>query len=307
MSWQWDAPTGTYKNFALSKNIRREAMEDTVFMRFLRPEPGYGKNRGESITITRIRQLPLAGKVSEVERLPSGRPDIETKSVTPNLWGFKIPVTEVEKRLTHFNIMEPMQAALRDQMALTMDWMGATAFKATPVKFIPSTTGGSFDTDGTPTGTADANLSVADLRTIHDYMRQTLKIPKYRNGNYVGILSTRCARGIKNDSDYKDWQAPTTSSPFITGMLKDVEGFTLIETNHASALADLAGSSTVCGEAVFFGADPAFLATVMDPELRMGLPEELGTQQEVGWVAHLEAGLTWDTASTARVIEVTSG
>ncbi|MCH7944768.1 MAG: hypothetical protein IIC73_01955 [Armatimonadetes bacterium] len=275
-------------------------------MKFLRAESGFGKGRGDTITITRILKLPLAGRVSELDRLPSGRPAIQTKSLTVSQWGFKIPVTEFETDLTHFNIMNPFQQALRDQMALTMDVMSADALKTTPYKYIPTASGGVFDTDGTPSTTADANLSIADLRKIHDELKGVLKTPAFRNGRYVGILSTRAARGLKNDPEYKDWLAPTTSEPLLSGRLKDIEGFALFESNHTDALADLVGASTTTGEAVFFGADAGFLAVIQSPELRAGIPEELGTFREVGWVGKLEAGLTWDVAAQARVIHVTS-
>ncbi len=306
MAWAWDAPTGTFKNHALSKNIRREAISDVQFMKFLRPEPGYGKNKGENVTITRVMKLPIAGRVSETDRLPSGRPAIQTKSVSVSQWGFKIPMTEFEQNLSHFNMLNPFQAALRDQMSLTMDVMGADALKSTPYKYIPTVAGGEFDTDGTPTATATKNINIADLRKLWDQMHGTLKVPTYRNGKYVLILSTRAARGIKNDPEYKDWLAPHTSEPLITGRLRDVEGFALFETNHTDALADLAGASTTTGEAVAFGADAGFLVVVQNPELRAGIPEELGTFREVGWVGTLEAGLTWEVAANARVIHITS-
>lgn len=305
MSWTFDAPSGTYRNHALSTQIRREATADAQFMRFARAEPGYGKQKGDSVTITRIMQLPLATRVSETDRLPSGRPAIETKTVSVSQWGFKIPVTEYEKHLTHFNIMDPFQAALRDQIRLTMDDMVADAFKLTPLKFVPTSTGFNLDTDGTPTGTSDRNLQVSDLRAIHDEMRE-LKVPYFRNGRYVGILSTRAARGIKNDPEYKDWLAPTTSEPLISGKLKSIEGFDLFETNHVNALKDLVGTSTTTGEAVFFGADAVGLVRIMDPEIRMGIPEDLGRFAEVGWVGTLDAFLVWEDPDMARVIHVTS-
>jgi N4-gp56 family major capsid protein len=306
MAWVWDAPSGTFKNHALSKNIRREAIADVQFMKFLRPEPGYGKGRGESVTITRILKLPIAGRVSETDRLPSGRPAIQTKSVSVSEWGFKIPMTQFEQNLAHFNMMNPFQASLRDQMALTMDVMAADALKGTLTKFIPTVGGGVFDTDGTPSTLSTKNLGIMDLRKIWDEMHGNLKIPKFRNGKYVGILSTRAARGIKNDPEYKDWLAPTTSEPLISGRMRDVENFALFETNHTEALADLAGSSTTTGEAVFFGADAGFLVVVENPELRAGMTEELGRFREVGWVGTLEAGLTWETAALSRVIHLTS-
>lgn len=306
MSWTFDAPSGTYKNHALSTDIRRQAIADAQFMKFLRAEPGYGKKRGESVTITRTLALPLAARVTETDRLPSGRPAIETKQVSVNQWGFKIPITEFEKNLTHFDLMNPFQQSLRDQITLTMDKMAADAFKLTPLKYVPTTSGYTLTTNGTPSGTSTRNLGVQDLRQIHDELHGELKVPRYKNGKYIGILSTRAARGLKNDPEYKDWLAPTTSEPLISGRLKDMEGFMLIETNHFDALDNLAGASTTTGEAVFFGADAAGLVKIMDPEIRAGMPEELGTFQEVGWVGTLEAFLVWEAAAMARVIHLTS-
>lgn len=306
MAWTYDAPSGTYKNHALSKNIRREAVADSRVMPFMTPESGFGKRRGESVTITRVLQLPLARRINETETLPSGRPAIETKQVSISQWGFKIPITELEQQLSHFDILNPFQAALRDQIRLTMDDMAADALKLTPIKYVPMATGFNLDTDGTPTGTSDRNLGVQDLRRIHDYLHGTLKAPKRRGGNYVGILSTRAARGIKNDPLFQEWQAPTTSAPFMDGMIRNVEGFDLIESNHFEAFADLVGASTTTGEAIFFGADAGGLVEVMAPELRMGMPEELGTKRDVGWVGTLEAFLVWERPALARVVHVTS-
>lgn len=306
MSWAFDAPTGTFRNHALSTDIRREAIADARFMRFMRAEPGFGKKRGESVTITRIMALPLANRISETERLPSGRPAIETKQVSVAHWGFKIPMTEFEQNLAFTNLMDPFQAALRDQITLTMDAMCASALKLTPYKYTPLSTGGEFVTDGSADSLSDRNLEIQDLRRIHDRLHGDLKCPKYRNGKYVGVLSTRAARGIKNDPEFKDWMAPSTSDPLKTGLLYSVEGFDLYETNHTGAMADLIGASTVTGEAIFFGADAGGLVRVMDPEIRAGIPEELGTMREVGWVGTLDAFLVWERPANARVIHLAS-
>lgn len=306
MSWTFDVPTGVYKNHALSQKIRHQAIADAQFMRFMRPESGYGRHKGESVTITRILSLPIAGRVSETDRLPSGRPTIQTKQQVTSEWGYKIPVTEFEKNLSHFDIENEFQRTLKDQMMLTMDSMAAEAMKTTPYLYIPGTSGGTFDTDGTASTTADKNLSVADLRVIHDRLHGTLKCPRFASGKYVGILSTQAARGIKNDPTYKDWLAPQTSEPLISGRLRSVEGFDLFETNHYDALSNGVGTGSILGEAMFFGDDAGFLVTVDEPELRAGLPEDLGRFQEMGWVGTLEAGLTWENASTARAIYTTS-
>jgi len=302
MSWLFDAPTGTYRNHALSTDIRREAIADVQFMKYMRREPGYGKKKGESVTITRVLKLPEAAPVSELDGLPTGRPAIETKQVGIQQWGYKVPMTEFERDLTHFDLNNAVQQALRDQISLTMDTMCATALKLTPVKYTPLSTGGEFVTTGTPISVSDRNWEVQDLRRIHDRLHGDLKCPKFRNGKYVGILSTRAARGFKNDPEYKEWLAPTTSEPLISGKLRDIEGFELFETNHVEALADLLGTSTTTGDAIFFGADAGGLLSIMDPEIRRGQPEELGTMIEVGWVGTLAAFLVWERPSLARVI-----
>lgn len=306
--WTFDAPAGVYKDAALSSNIRQSAIADVQTMKFLTAEPGFGKGKGQSITIVRILQLPLAGRVSEQDRLPSGRPAIQTKSVTVSEWGFKIPVTEFEQNLTQFNILNQFQKTLKNQMSLTMDVMGAAAFKSTPIKFIPKLAGSVIRTDGTTGGNvADKNLDISDLRQLHDYMYATLKTPTFRGGKYVGILSTQNARGIKNDPVYEDWLAPSMTDPFVSGQMKDVEGFLLYESNNFDSFANLAGTSVVSGESVFFGDDGGFLAVVQEPELRAApVAEDLGRFRETGWVGEIEAGLTWEQAAQARVIHVTS-
>ena len=306
MSWQFDAPTGTYRNHALSSDIRREALADVQFMKFLRAEPGFGKGKGESLTITRIMALPRATPVLEQDRLPSGRPAIETKQVTVQEWGFKIPMTEFEKNLTSFDITNVFQSALRDQMSMTMDTMAADAYKLTPIKYVPTIAGFTLTTNGTAGAVSTRNLGVQDLRAIWDELHGTLKVPAFRNGKYVGILSTRAARGLKNDPEYKDWLAPTTSDPFTSGRLRDIEGFALYESNNTDSLDDFVGTSLTTGEAIFFGADAGGLVRIQDPELRAGIPEDLGRFREIGWVGTLSAFLIWEKASLARAVHVTS-
>src|SRR5690349_18506103 len=109
MAWVLDAPSGVLRNHALSSEIRREAMYDVQTLKFLRVESGFGKKRGDTVTITRVMQLPIAGRVNELDVLPSGRPAINTKSVTVSEWGFKVPMTEFEQNLAFFDMSNQFQ------------------------------------------------------------------------------------------------------------------------------------------------------------------------------------------------------
>jgi len=217
MAWTWDAPSGVYRNHTLSSDLRREAMYDVQTLKFLRPEPGYGKKKGDTLTISRVMQLPVAGRIGELDVLPNGRPAINTKSVTVSEWGFKIQTTEFESNLAYFDIHNQFQQMLRDQMALTMDLMGAAALKTTPTKYTPQAGGGVYATNGAAGGTATANLAIADLRFLRDQLRKN-KAPYFRGGKFVGILSTRAARGIKNDPESRiGWHRTKTSRPSPAG------------------------------------------------------------------------------------------
>ncbi len=320
MSWTFDAVDGVYKNHALSTNLRHTAVADSHFFRFLSPEPGYGKGRGDTITITRTGQLPLATRVNESDPLPSGAVPKSVVSQTVTEWGYVVPVTELEQNLTHYNLRNDVQRALKEQMRLTLDKMTADELKTTPVRARTTTaTAISITTNGIFSGAAQVELNISHLREIRDFLRGTQKTEGFQGGQYVGILSTNAARGIKNELT----QVTTTASqvhygaavnadriagslsPLMNGQLQDIEGFSLFETNNADALDDTAGSSAF-GEAIFFGMDPAFLAMVSSPELRAGVKTNLGRFQDLGWVGTLDVGLTWPEAADARVVFVGS-
>lgn len=303
MSWTYDAAAGVYKDHAMSSKIRQAAVADSQFMRFFSPESGYGKGRGASVTITRFHNLPIASRVSEQDRLPTGKPRVTTKQLSVSEWGYKVQMTEFEENLTHFDLKNRTQRALRDQMRLTLDVMCSTALKTTPMKMSVAGSTLTLNTAGS-IGTSSTNMTVDFLGEIFDIMYGDYKVPAWKNGRYVGIISPKVARGLKNDGDFQTWWSRNSGglSEIQKGnnMLPDIQGFDLYVTNNYDALDNTIGSATT-GEAIFFGEDAGFLATVQEPELRAGPKEDLGRFSDVGWVGTIEAGLVWDIASQARV------
>jgi N4-gp56 family major capsid protein len=314
MAWALHAPTFTYRDHTLSNEVRREAIPDALTMQFLKREGQFGKGKGDTYTMTRILRLPLAARIAEMDQLPDGRPALVTKNVSISRWGFKIPITEMEEDLTKYNLPNEFKASLREQITLTMDVMAAGALKQTPWKYVPTAAGFDFATTGTAGATSDRNFGIQDLRTLWDTMRTgnggaAAPVPPMKDGSYNLIGSTRLMRGIKNDPEYKDWMAPSTSGPIKDGKLPEkVEGFRLFESNHDAAWSDLAGASTTTGEGVAFGTDAAGYLDVRTPDIRMSIPvpDDLGTVRWIGWVGIMEAFLTWETATLARAVHITS-
>jgi hypothetical protein len=186
MSWNWDAPSGVFKDHFLSAKIREAAVADSHFMRFLTPERGYGKGKGGTVNITRFGNLPLATTVTEQDRLPEGKPPITMQTLDVDEWGFKVKMTELEENLTHFNLRNPTQRALRDQMRLTMDKMAADALKATVIKATSTAAGvTTFATTGTPAEETTVNLDGGHLADNFDALDNTIGSSNTATGEAV--------------------------------------------------------------------------------------------------------------------------
>lgn len=312
-TWTFDAPTGVYKNHAMSEQLRFAAIAETKFMQFVRPESGYGRKKGESITITRISALsvPTNARLSETEVIPEQNITISTRAITVAEWGRAVPYTSLSEDLGKFNMENIVQKTLRDQMALVLDGAAADAFTSSSVKVKAIPTGVAaltMDTDGVASTTATANLNVYHVEQIRDYMYSTLKVPAYEGGDYFAIVSTKAKRGLINDPNWETWHKYTDPQAKYNGEIGRIEGIRFIETNNTDALSNSLGSGGVLGETVFFGADAVAMAVVQDPELRAEMPKDFGRQKAVAWYGVMEFGAVWDTANAgeAKIVHVTS-
>ena len=284
-------------------------------MPYVQVEPGYGRKKGENVTITRVKNMaePTTAKFGERDRVPVETFSMSTTSITVSYWGRGVEYTEQADLLSHFDLTDKIQRKLKQQMQLVLDTGAAAAFKTAQIKFIPtSTTGGTFDTDGTASTQATENLSVAHIKVIRDYLMDTLHCPGWMGGEkYVCLASTKALRGLKNDPEFLAWRqynVPKADAAFERSVVGTIENIDFIEINHTNALSNAKGASSVLGEAVVFGDDAVAMAVVMDPELRAAIPGNFGLQNALAWIGMLEFGIIWDTANDgeARIIHVTS-
>lgn len=309
-SWTFDAPTGVFKNHALSTKIREAVVAESKFMPYVDVEPGYGKKQGETVTISRVRNIaePTVATFSEGQQIPVDSMALSTTSITVGYWGRGIQYTEQADLLSHFDVTDKIQRKLKQQMQLVLDTGAAAAFKQAPIKFVPtSTTGGTFET--TLATTALENLTVGHVKVIRDYLMDTIHAPGWRGSDsYVCLASTKALRGLKNDPEFYAWrQYIDPKVAFETGKVGRIENIDFIEVNHTNALANDKASGTL-GEAVVFGDDAVAMAVVKDPELRMAMPANYGMQYGVAWVGMLNFGVIWNTSNDgeARIIHITS-
>ena len=309
-TWEFDAPTGVFKSHAMSKRLYMAALENTVFMDFVKPVDGYGRKMGDTVTLTRIATIaePTSANLSEGNRIPEDTYSISTTSVTVVEIGRSVPFTSFAEDLTFFDLENGIQRRLRDQMGLVMDTKAATAFKTAQVKYIPTgVSAGTFDTDGTASTPATANWNVYHVEETRDYLFDTLQTPTWEGGDYVAIFRTLGLRGIKRDPAWEEWHKYTDPQAKFNNEIGRIENIRHIETNHSNALGKI-GTNSVLGEGVVFGSDAIVMAEVLTPELRAETKGDFGRARAVAWYGILEFGIIWDTANAgqARIVHVAS-
>lgn len=311
-SWSADAPSGVYKNHKLSAQIRMAAIAEAKFMQFVRPEPGYGRKMGESLTITRVSNVsvPTTDVLNENVRIPEDSISLSTQAISVSERGRAIPYTSLALDLGHFDLENSIQSKLRDQLTLSMDISAAAAFKTGQVKAIPTGVSAlTFDTDGTASSAATVNLNMYHVEQIRDYMFGTLNIRPYMGDDYVALISYKAKRGLMNDPAWKDWQKYTDPSKKFNSEVGRIENIRFVEVNHTSALSATKGTGSVLGEGVFFGEDPVCMGVVQDPELRAKESEDYGRSKGVAWYGIYGYAQIWaDSANAgeARVVHLTS-
>lgn len=313
-SWINDGPSGVYKSHDLSSKIRMAAIKEAKFMQFVKPEEGYGKKKGEAVTITRVSNVtvPTSDVLNELVRIPEDTLSLSTQAITVSERGRSIPYTKLSIDLSSFDLANAIQRKLKDQLKLSMDIAAATAFKAG--KILAVATGiaeTTFETDGAVSNAATSNLNMYHVESIRDYMFSTLNIAPYMDDDYACVMITQAKRGLMRDPAWVDWKKYTDPAAKFNGEIGRIENIRFVETNHTSALGENYGTGDVCGEAVFFGEDPVTMAVAEDPHLiaEENVGHDFGRSKSVAWYGIYAFGQIWSdsaNAGEARVCYFTS-
>lgn len=312
--WVSDAPSGVYKNHDLSSKIRMAAIQEAKFMQFVKPEEGYGKKKGENVTITRVSNVtvPTDDTLNEFIRIPEDTLSLSTQAISVAERGRAIPYTKLSIDLAHFDLQSAIQKKLKDQLKLALDKAAATKFKAGQILAIPTgISETTFETDGAASNTAASNMNMYHVESIRDYMFQDLNIAPYMGDDYVCVLITQAKRGLMRDPAWVDWKKYTDPSAKFNGEIGRIENIRFVETNYTGSLSRNLGTGSVLGEAVVFGEDPVVMAVAEDPHLvaEDNVGHDFGRSKSVAWYGIYGFGQIWSdsaNAGEARVVYVTS-
>lgn len=311
-SWAYNAPSGVYQNHAISSEIRFASIAMTKFMQFSKPVEGYGSKQGSNVTITRVSNVavPSDDSLVELERIPEDTFSLSTQAISVTERGRAIPYTSLTKDLSYFDIENAIQRKLRDQLALRLDQLCATAFKVGQVVGVPDGIASiTFYTNGAAGETASVNLNVYHVEQVRDQMYTTYHMMPYEGDDYVCLCSTKARRSIIRDPNWEKWKTYGDQEAKFKGEIGKIEGVRFVESNNTNALSGSLGTGSVLGEAVFFGDDPIAMASVMDPELRAKESADYGRSKGVAWYGIYGFDQIWKDSSNdgeARVIHISS-
>jgi N4-gp56 family major capsid protein len=312
-TWTYDMAGGVFKSQAASKKIRNAAIAKSVILPFARPESDYGKNKGESISILRMAALDVAldSRINELEKIPEDSMTLSSTVITVTEWGRSVPYTNLASQLSVFDLENPIQKALMDQMKRSLDYGAANAFKQSPIKAVPTGVSSlTITTNGTAGGQATSNLNFYHVEQIRDYMFNTLYAPGIDGGDdYIALVSTKAKRGVMSDPKFESWNKYTSPEKKYNSEIGKLEGFRFIEVQDNRALNGALGLGGVLGEALFFADDAVAMAIAQDPELLAKVPTDYTRSKGIAWYGILNFGLVWGQSANpgeARIVHVTS-
>lgn len=300
-----------YKNHWLSNQLKELASLEFQIAQFATPLDGaYGKQKGETVNVMHFKALtePADPTIQELDDIPLQKLTAGWHSITVEEWGRGVSFTGKAKILSKYDPEDAHVKALKEQLRAVQDTQAALAAKTAMITAIPTSgTAITFDTDGTASTTAAANLSLAHLGIIRDYMTSTLHCPPLKGGDYVGLFTTKALRGLKSDTTYIQWQQYLKQSDLLyNSEVGRVEGMRLVEVTHEAALSNGVGTGNVTGEGLIFGDENIAIAEALSPHLRYepNYGGKFGRFSAIAWYGILAYGIHWATANDreARIV-----
>ncbi len=296
--WGISADGGYFANPKLSKKLRFATQPLLKFRPYARPIDGFGKGQGDTVDYDKISNIQSqGGQITENQKMPETKFLVRKASMSIAEWGNSIPWTGKLETLSQFDITNPVQKTLRDDMAKVIDKAVADKAKLTKIVYTPtSAAGGSFNTAGTPAASG-TNLNLFHLKEVVDYAIEAMMPPAVGgpDGDYVLISVQKAIRGIIDDPEFQEWTKYTTADKLLNGEIGKVYRTRIILTTNTGALAKK--NSSAMGEAILLGDDCIAEAVALPEELRAKVPDDYGRSKGIAWYMLGNYAHVWDYAT----------
>lgn len=313
-----NAQGGFYTNPRLSKQLRYALKPLMKFRQFVDIKEGWGKGKGETVLYDKITNISTAGgTLIETNTMPEHQYSIGRGTITLSEFGNSVPFTGKLEALSMFDVNDPTQRVLRDDMAKILDKAAGIEFKRTQRKYVCLTTNtGTFESraDAAASTFATSNIakvgpSVFHLEAIVDYMR-TNNIPPWDGEDYMGIFSVNALRTIMRDADWTEAAKYGDPERLFAGEVGRIAGVRCIrETNYlVNTLGSSSGTNNL-GEGVIFGAENVIEGIAVPEELRQKIPTDYGRSKGLAWygiMGYKKMYKASDSGQNSHIVHITS-
>jgi len=261
----------------LSDQVRMVNIASTAFRATARLEPKFGAHKGQAVAIEKWEKLGQAtSTVGEFAELPLKKPTINEVTITMNEYGNGVAYTEKAKTIAEYMIDEQIRRLIEINSTESMDSVVGAVAQTSDVFYTPTgttTSGGTFDKDGTVSTTATRDLRAYDFLEIAANLRDD-NISKYDGQYYLALCNPFAMRALFNDSDESTgasnieilkWADPQAN---LKGEIGTGYGFRFVE--ETNVLSTGIGGTSFNGECIILGDDAIAEA--------MALPETVETE-----------------------------
>ena len=303
-NWTLAADGGHFAHPLLSSKLRYHNTSKYVFRQFTRPEPGFGKQRGETIDFDKVSMAQTqGGQIGEFQDIPETKFTLVKDNLQVTEWGNSIPWTGKLETLSEFNPSQPVQKVIMNDQKKVLDEAVATELKTTDVIYEPTGAASqAWNVDGAAGATGASQFNFFHLKEMKDAADKGIFgagntgriIPPMPDGNYVLVLSVGAARGLFDDPEYQEFAKFTYPRKLFNGEIDEITyGCRIVKNNNSGALSETAGANDI-GEAILLGDDSVVEGVALKEELRYKLAVKYGRDKGLAWYAVVGFKKPWD-------------
>ncbi len=279
------AGTLSYQDYAdniaktmLSDQVRMVNMTSTAFRATARLEPKFGAHKGQTVAIEKWQKLTQnTASINEFAELPLKKPTINEVTITMNEYGNGVAYTEKAKTVAEYMLDTEIRRLIEINSTESMDSVVGAVAQTSDVFYTPTgttTSGGTFDKDGTVSTGATRDLRAFDFLEIAANLRAD-NISKYDGQYYLAVCNPFAMKAlfqpdaneptVSANIEILKWADPQAN---LKGEIGMGYGFRFVE--ETNVLSSTIGGSTYNGECIIMGDDAIAEA--------MAIPETVETE-----------------------------
>lgn len=290
----------------LNEKVRLAAQPAKAFSQALIGPDGkaLGKGKGDRVQYIYYPDVETeGGELDEFEEVPStGFTPVEVDYQVKE-YGNSIPFRDTLEKLARIDIDDIHMQSLVNDYHKVQNTAAYNQFALTDWKVAFIAAGNKFQKTGAPGGTADADLSLANLSFVKKKAEKE-NIPYYDGESYLYITGVESADALESDTNLTNLLKEDSGRAALNGEIGRVKRCRVVVDNHKVAKVGL----TEFDEGFLVGADAVLVDYAEAVHIETDV-KDMGRQKKVGYLELAGYHKIMDQTSHGKehVIHVTTG